>query len=217
MKEVYINDLKSNDVSSSNFDPDKRVEINNRPINGNFTDEDKTAMERGLELYGNEDFKDSRIGNQWEDPEKGYLKPNIEYTAGENDYTYKTDNQGRIVHAEAVSLKEKPRDDRIPHNSQSPDKVSGDDAGHIIGDQFGGSPDIDNIISQESGLNRGEYKKLEGYLRNQIKDGNKVEVLYDLKYEEESRRPEEISVTYRINNGDWTEQVFINSFRDKVA
>ncbi|MDY4525147.1 MAG: DNA/RNA non-specific endonuclease [Treponema sp.] len=220
MKEIHndnVVEISQSKHQNSDFDPDKRVAVDNRPVNGNFTDEDKAAMERGIELYGNEDFKDSRIGDQWEDPEKGYLKPNIEYTAGENSYTYKTDNQGRIVHAEAVPLKEKPRDERIPHNSQSPDKVSGDDAGHIIGDQFGGSPDIDNIISQKSGLNRGEYKKLEGYLRNQIREGNKVEVLYDLKYEEESRRPEEISVTYRINNGDWNEQVFMNSSSDKVA
>lgn len=135
------------------FNPDKRVEVSERSVNGDFTDEDKAAMERGVKLYGNDDFKDSRKGDQWEDSEKGYLKPNIEYTTGENGYTYKTDEQGRIVHAEALPLKEKPRDDRIPHNSQSPEKVNGDDAGHIIGDQFAGSPDIDNIISQEVGLN----------------------------------------------------------------
>lgn len=220
MKEIHndnVVEISQSKRQESGFDPDKRVEVDNRPVNGNFTDEDKAAMEQGIKLYGNEDFKDTRIGDQWEYPENGYLKPNIEYTAGENDYTYKTDNQGRIVHAEAIPLKEKPRDERIPHNSQSPDKVNGDDAGHIIGDQFGGSPDIDNIISQESGINRGEYKKLEGYLRNQIKEGNKVEVLYDLKYEEESHRPEEISVTYRINNGDWNEQIFINFSRYKVT
>lgn len=201
--------------ANEGFNPDKRVEVSERSVNGNFTDEDKAAMERGVKLYGNDDFKESRTGDQWEDSEKGYLKPNIEYTTGENGYTYKTDEQGRIVHAEALPLKEKPRDDRIPHNSQSPEKVNGDDAGHIIGDQFGGSPDIDNIISQEAGLNRGEYKKLEGYLRKQLQAGNKVESLYDIEYEGDSRRPSEISVKYRINNGDWCEQVFINSPREK--
>ena len=66
-------------------------------------------------------------------------------------------------------------------------------------------------------MNRGEYKKLETYLRNQIKDGNKVECLYDLKYENDSRRPSEMSITYRINNGDWCEQVFINSPKGGIS
>ena len=30
----------------------------------------------------------------------------------------------------------------------------GDDAGHLFADQFGGSPDLDNLVSQSSGLNR---------------------------------------------------------------
>lgn len=206
MKEIHndkVVEISQSKRQESSFDPDKRVAIVNRPVNGNFTDEDKAAMEQGIKLYGNEDFKDTRIGDRWEYPE--------------NDYTYKTDNQGRIVHAEAIPLKEKPRDERIPHNSQSPDKVNGDDAGHIIGDQFGGSPDIDNIVSQEAGLNRGEYKKLETYFRNQIKDGNKVECLYDLKYEDVSRRPSDITVSYRINDGDWCEQIFINTIKNKVV
>lgn len=218
MREIHKADIQESPISSpsENFDPDQRVEVSERPINGNFTKEDIDAINRGIELYGNEDFKDSRIGTQWEDPEKGYLKPDIEYKAGENEYTYKTDSQGRIIHAEAIPLKEKPRDERIPHNSQSPDKLSGDDAGHIIGDQFGGSPDIDNIISQESGLNRGEYKKLEGFLRKQLQAGEKVESSYDIKYEGDSRRPFEISVIYRISDGDWCEQVFTNAQKDKV-
>ncbi len=219
MKEISCSENQEKHIPtpSTNFNPDKRVRVGDRPVNGNFTDEDKAAMERGIPLLGNDDFKDTRKGPQWEDPEKGYLKPNYEYTTGENGYSYKTDSQGRIIHAEALPLKEKPRDERIPHNSQSPEKVNGDDAGHIIGDQFGASSDIDNIISQESGLNRSTYKKLEGFLRNQIKLGNKVEALYDLKYDADSRRPSEMSIKYRINDGDWCEQVFINSIRDKVV
>ena len=220
MKEIKTSDFdtisQSNKVSET-FDPDKRIEVKDRPVNGNFTESDKAAIEHGIKLLGNDDFKESRIGKQWDDSEKGYLKPNYEYTAGENNYSYKTDGQGRIIHAEAHPLKEKLREDRLPHNSQSPEKIEGDDAGHIIGDQFGGSSDVDNIVSQEAGLNRGEYKKLETYLRNQIKEGNKVECLYDLKYEENSRRPSEMSISYRINDGDWYEQVFINSPKGGIS
>jgi len=88
MNEIHnesIKEVSQTRPEDSNFDPDKRVEVNNRPINGNFTDEDKAAIERGIELFGNDDFKDTRTDDQWEDSEKGYLKPNYEYTAGEND------------------------------------------------------------------------------------------------------------------------------------
>lgn len=201
----------------NSFDPDRRIEVKERPVNGNFTDEDKAAMERGIYLCGNDDFKDSRFGSQWEDPEKGYLKPDTKFNAGENHYVYITDSLGRVIHAEACPLKEKQREDRIPHNSQSPGKLNGDDSGHIIGDQFGGSPDIDNIISQLAHLNRGEYKMLEGYLRNEIKKGNLVYAKYDLQYEKDERRPSQMSISYRINNGEWHNQVFINSPRDSVV
>ena len=113
-----IHHCSRSELINQDFDPDKRIEVNDRPVNGNFTDEDKAAIERGIGLQGNDDFKDTRKGPQWEDPEKGYLKPNYEYTAGENEYSYKTDSQGRIIHAEALPLKEKPREERIPHNSQ---------------------------------------------------------------------------------------------------
>ena len=112
MKEIKTSDFDT--ISQSNniyetFDPYKRIEVKERPVNGNFTESDKAAIEKGIKLLGNDDFKDSRIGQQWDDSEKGYLKPNYEYTAGENNYSYKTDAQGRIIHAEAHPLKEKPR------------------------------------------------------------------------------------------------------------
>ena len=37
--------------------------------------------------------------------EDGTLKPNQEYTTGENGYTYKTDSNGNIVSAHADELK----------------------------------------------------------------------------------------------------------------
>jgi hypothetical protein len=106
------------------------------------------------------DFRADRKGSQWEN-QNGDLKPNIEYKTGEYDYKYKTDEQGRIISVETNDLKRTEREERLPHNSDSPDKKAGDDAGHLIGDRFGGSPDIDNIVSQLSEVNHGEYKKME--------------------------------------------------------
>ena len=38
------------------------------------------------------------------------------------------------------------REQRLTHNANTPDKVKGQDhAGHLIGDRFGGSPNLDNL------------------------------------------------------------------------
>ena len=67
--------------------------------------------------------------------EDGILKPNQEYTTGENGYTYKTDSNGNIVSAHADELKFKTHEGRLKHNFNTPNKLPGDDAGHIFADQ----------------------------------------------------------------------------------
>lgn len=51
-------------------------------------------------------------------------------------------------------MKFKTHDGRLNHNSNTAGKLPGDDAGHLFADQFGGSPDLDNLVSQRSDLNR---------------------------------------------------------------
>ena len=86
--------------------------------------------------------------------EEGTLKPNQKYMTGENGYTYKTDSNGNISSAHADELKLKTHNGRLNHKSNTPGKLSGDDAGHLFADQFGGFPDLDNLLSQRSDLNR---------------------------------------------------------------
>ena len=61
-------------------------------------------------------------------------------------------------------------------DSSTPGKVQGDHAGHLAGDRFGGSPDIDNLVSQMRTVNLSQYKKLENKWAQDIRDGKKVEV-----------------------------------------
>ena len=86
--------------------------------------------------------------------EDGTLKPKQKYTTGENGYTYKTDSNGNVSSAHADKLKLKTHNGRLNHKSNTPGKLSGDDAGHLFADQFGGFPDLDNLLSQRSDLNR---------------------------------------------------------------
>ena len=139
----------------------------------------------------------------------GTLKPNIEYTAGEYDYLYKTDDQGRITDFKADNLQLTERDERLPHDSNTPDKGEDDHAGHLIADRFGGSPELDNLVSQHSYINQGEYKAMENEWAEAIKEGSHVEVAADVIYDGDSSRPSSFDVFYAID-GEVYQKSFIN-------
>ena len=48
-----------------------------------------------------------------------------------------------------------------PFNAKTLGKRIGDHAGHLIADLFGGSPELDNLVSQLSRVNQSEYRKIE--------------------------------------------------------
>lgn len=138
--------------------------------------------------------------------EDGTLKPNQEYTTGENNYKYKTDNNGNITSAHADELKLKQHDGRLNHKSNTPGKFAGDDAGHLFADQFGGSPDLDNLVSQRSDLNRAvkntdNYCSMEREWSKALKSGQKVtDVDIKLSYQNGTSRPSSFQVTYKIED-----------------
>lgn len=138
--------------------------------------------------------------------EDGTLKPNQEYKAGENGYTYKTAANGNISSAHADELKFKTHDGRLNHNSNTAGKLPGDDAGHLFADQFGGSPELDNLVSQKSGLNRGikgnpkTYRNMEKQWSTALKNGQKVtDIDINLSYKNGSSRPSAFDVSYKID------------------
>ena len=144
--------------------------------------------------------------------EDGTLKPNQEYTTGENGYTYKTDSNGNISSAHADELKLKTHEGRLNHKTNTPGKLSGDDAGHLFADQFGGSPDLDNLVSQRSDLNRAvkntdNYRSMEREWSNALNNGQKVtDVNIKLTYENSSSRPSVFDVSYKIDGFKITRQ-----------
>ena len=89
------------------------------------------------------------------------MKPSIKYTAGEFKYLYETDELARISKFETDNLKLTSRDGRLPHNPKTLGKIDGYHAGHLAGDRFGGSPVLDNLVSQSSNINLIQYKKIE--------------------------------------------------------
>ena len=128
-------------------------------------------------------------------------KPNVVYEAGEHRYLYRTDEVGRIDRAYAEDLQLKIHEGRLHHNSNTPDKEIGDHAGHIFGDLFGGSPELDNLVSQAKDVNLKEYRRIERDWADALKSNppKKVEVDVKINYEGSSMRPTSFEVNYKID------------------
>ncbi|WP_350019373.1 T7SS effector LXG polymorphic toxin [Priestia flexa] len=129
----------------------------------------------------------------------GALKPNVKYKTGEYEYLYETDNMGRLKEFNADDLKLTERDSRLPHKLNTPGKETGDHAGHLAGDRFGGSPDLDNLVSQSSNVNLSKYKKLENQWATAIKEGKKVSVNVKVNYDGTGLRPTSFEIKYNID------------------
>ncbi|WP_052059876.1 DNA/RNA non-specific endonuclease [Lysinibacillus fusiformis] len=84
------------------------------------------------------------------------------------------------------------------------DRLPDDDGGHLIGAQFKGPKDIDNLVPQNSQINRsgGEWFNMETEWANALKETppKKVTVQINPTYSGNSMRPDSFEVTYQIGN-----------------
>lgn len=108
--------------------------------------------------------------------------------------------------AHADELKFKTHNGRLKHNPNTANKLPGDDAGHIFADQFGGSPELDNLVSQRSTLNRAvkgdnkTYRAMEKSWSDAMNNGKKVtDVDIKLSYKDVSSRPSSFKMSYKID------------------
>ncbi|WP_131798080.1 DNA/RNA non-specific endonuclease [Clavibacter tessellarius] len=91
----------------------------------------------------------------------GTLRPNIWYQTGEHEYLYRTNEHGHIDRVIAENLQLKMHTGRLRHIRRTLGKLFGDHAGHLVADWFGGSPRLDNVVSQLERINRREFGSLE--------------------------------------------------------
>lgn len=132
--------------------------------------------------------------------ENGHLKPNVTYQAGEYEYYYETDDKGRICKWIAKALHLTERTDRIKnYHRNTPGKADGDHAGHLIADMFGGSPGLNNLVSQLRRVNLSDYRKLENEWKRALEKKQNVKVFGKILYEGDSARPTGFQVVYFIN------------------
>ena len=132
----------------------------------------------------------------------GKLKPNIKYSVGEHKYIYETDELGRICNCSANELLIKEHLGRLKRNPNTPGKLEGDHAGHLIDDVFGGSPELDNLVSQAKDVNLKQYHEIEREWEKALKKvppdeitDLKIEVIYDGK----NVRPTAFKIEYCID------------------
>lgn len=133
------------------------------------------------------------------DNKKTKLKPSITYRTGEFNYLYKTDELGRIREFSTDNLQLTEREKRLPHNPDTPGKQPGDHAGHLAGDRFGGSPELDNLVFQLSSVNLSAYKKVENQWATALRDGKQVTVNVKINYDGKHSRPESFKIEYTID------------------
>ncbi len=131
------------------------------------------------------------------------LAPNVRYIT-EDGYKYTTDELGRIVDVEAgeLILQKGKRNTGMQVAAGREDRLPDDDGGHLIGTQFHGSGDIDNLVAQNKQINRsgGEWYNMEKEWANALggKPPKKVSVKIEPVYSGQSMRPNSFMVEYQI-------------------
>ncbi|MFT8600413.1 MAG: DNA/RNA non-specific endonuclease [Leuconostoc pseudomesenteroides] len=164
------------------------------------------------------------VDNPFVNGKSGKLKPNVQYKVSapgtNHNYVYETNSAGDISKVKVDELHWKGERDRLTNKRNTPDKLTDDDAGHLIADMFDGSPDLDNLVSQARDLNRGsgsEWKEMENQWRDAL-TGNPLkkvtDVQIDVIYEAESHRPSGFDVQYKIN-GNIISHQFTNVMKGK--
>ncbi|MBC2321862.1 DNA/RNA non-specific endonuclease [Listeria booriae] len=131
------------------------------------------------------------------------LAPNTRYVT-EDGYKYTTDELGRVVDvdAENLVLKTAERNEGMQRAAGREYRLADDDGGHLIGSQFNGPGDIDNLVAQNKQINRsgGTWYSMEKEWAGALKEvpPRKVSVKIEPQYGGSSLRPDRFKVTYQI-------------------
>ena len=135
---------------------------------------------------------------EWVDP---YGLDQVTTTVGNRDYVFDRDAQGRTVRAEGPLCN--PNRIENEHRSTSAQKRiaggTGDHAGHLIGNQFGGPGGDENLVRMCPTLNLGKWKKMENQLVGLTKN-NSVRVVVTVHYKGNSTKPAKFTVDAYITD-----------------
>ena len=180
----------------------KNVETNKKASPKKSTTETASPTTNTTNLADSPDIY--RNGEQYK-PGVGtrQLKENIIYES--KGYYYQTDELGRIKAAQGdLRLEAGKRNNRDQLKAGGDDRLPGDHGGHLIANIFGGSGELDNLVSMDAIVNRSDYKTMENRWKNALQEGKEVKVTIDIVYDGANKRPKEFNINYIIDNNDDT-------------
>ena len=193
---VYNNIINNADTSILKTDPNiQNTSSNSSPQN--------TSPKKEKVKYGEQYTRKGR---------KKVLKPDVEYTTKEG-YKYSTNSQGKLSEVEGtLKLDNGKRNNYAQsHVGKGNGRLDTDDGGHLIATIFKGSGNIDNLVPMDATLNRGQWKVMENKWANALKSNEQVEVKIKINYNNPmSDRPASFNVKYKIGNGKWISEYFVN-------
>jgi len=140
----------------------------------------------------------------------GELLPNTEYTLNGN--IYQTDEDGRIFIC--VYKPQKMPENISDIDSQisvgGEDRKPGDQSRHIVGRDIGGDEGLGNLIPMDARISQSDYKRMENDIKQALEEGKDVKTGTALFYNIDSKRPDIIETTIKID-GKITEYYFDNN------
>lgn len=140
--------------------------------------------------------------------------PDMKYII--NGAEYVTDDMGRIVNAKTKLTSShlsgtRYRDGNVQKQMANlKGSVDGDHAGHLIGNQFGGSTNMVNLVPMNGKINTGTFKQMENQWKRAIESGKEVNLSIKLKYPNKPagcERPDWIEVIFEIDGETVTELI----------
>ena len=104
-------------------------------------------------------------------------------TSAGQKMSYETDSLRRITSASTDNLQLKPNRRPRQNVTSTLRAEQGYDRGHLFGDLFDGSPNLENLVPMEEYVNRsGAFRTLERDWEKAIKSGQKVSVNIKVNY-----------------------------------
>lgn len=116
----------------------------------------------------------------------------------DNAFSYTTDELSRVVLAAATLTLRKPGSRNKRAQRFLRDKLDGDDAGHLVARVLGGIGNELNLAPMLRDVNQRQMARMEKRWKEAIDQGKTVDLEIELEYEDESRRPTEFVVSYKV-------------------
>jgi hypothetical protein len=152
-------------------------------------------------------------------PKASKVAPNatVSRTEGKNEFTWKTDSEGRFSSGEAT-LKEdfgggkRPKTETDAQKDAAAKGKAGDQGGHMFAYRFTKGQGEINLVPQDANLNVGAWKKMENEFADWVNTGKDVNVEVVAK-RSGSDRPDTFRVSYEVTDPSSGKVIYENSKR----